>query len=186
MLGKKRGLLWLVLTLVPLLCAPNNLLAEEIGTTPDGNVIYMFRCPLPQPEVTYKIKFPHHMGNHPEWDLVEYQGPSVPVISTDFQGLIHGGQVLTCRFTITERGEQRGSLAYRYKVHRHIISCGPGNENRSLRCILEADGGGQSSSNIESSPVPPKKCVGLGCETQPNPGGCIGMGCGTPPLTKGQ
>lgn len=45
MLGKKRGLLSLFLIIVAVLFAHDGVLAEEIGMTPDGNVIYEFKCP---------------------------------------------------------------------------------------------------------------------------------------------
>jgi hypothetical protein len=173
----------LVFTLIAVLFASGGAHAEEVGTTPDGNVIYRFRCPHPSGDA--KVHWEKHIGDHPVWDYEGGSGGALPHISAFIESISGSGQVLTCRYSVTLGGEPIGHIHYGYTVHRHIISC-ERTETGAMKCVLGAGGGGQSSSKIESSPAPPTKCVGLGCETQPNPGGCIGMGCGDKQINKDQ
>jgi hypothetical protein len=161
----------LAFSLVVVLCAQNSALAEQVGTTPDGNVIYRFTCHTPSPDVT--VHWPNHVGHHPKWEYAG--GPGIGVLRAELTGISRGGQVLTCNFKVLLGGELRGTMHYRYEVHRHIISCQ--SNGVIMTCILDAGGGGQSSSSLESSSPLPEKCIGLGCKGQPNPSGCIGMGC---------
>lgn len=141
-------------------------IAEEIGTTPDGNVIYKFECPgLIRPkDIDTKVDWPNHMGTHPEWDIESGFGTTgIGIFSTDGEARYHSkgrnGQVLKCFYHAKVVGRPAGSFYYRYKVRRDIISCQ--NLYRGWKCVLKADGGGgqagssATSSSQSSSDAPP-------------------------------
>ena len=147
MFDRKRALLCLGLTFSAVLLAHDRVIAEEIGTTPEGNVVYMFRCPgmagihniVPQ-----KIDWYNHMGDHPEWDIVPGSTDGrPPTVRTRFQSKTRSGQVLTCTYEVKFEGSNanQGTVSYRYRVKRDIISCQDAPYN-SWKCILKDGGGG--------------------------------------------
>lgn len=122
-------------------------IAEEIGATPDGNVIYKFECPgLIRPkDIDTKVDWPNHMGSAPEWDIQSGFGTThAGFFSTDGEARYHNkgrnGQVLKCFYRAEVAGRPAGSFYYRYEVRRDIVSCE--NVYRGWKCVLKADGGG--------------------------------------------
>jgi hypothetical protein len=134
-------------TTVVVLWASNTVGAEEIGTTPDGNVIYRFECPsrITPKDVDIKIDWPNHVGQHPEWDIESGYGTTHSGSQSDVAAEYHqksrDGQVLKCNYQVKFFNRQRGTFYYRYKVNRDIISCE--NLSRGWKCILKAEGGGK-------------------------------------------
>ena len=161
-------------------CAQSSVMAGQVGTTPEGNVIYEFICPgaTAVPSAHLSVDWENHMGSRPEWEIGSGANDAIaPEIEGHLEREIRNGQHLKCVYDILENGHPgMGRVEYRYKVKRHIISCQ--DIARGWRCVLkDNEPGGQSSSSATSN-EPAAPCIGLGCETQPNPTGCIGRGCG--------
>lgn len=138
---KQRAVLWLALMVIG-----SPAIAEEIGTTPEGNVIYRFTCPGASPKdiQSAHVEYPKHIGDHPEWDW-EYGGYGMtPYVSSTSRRIARGGQVLRCTYNITVNpGNHNLELRYRYKVKREIISCqSASSSNTSMTCILKPNSGG--------------------------------------------
>ena len=162
MLSKKLALLWQVFATLLVLCASNTVMAGEVGTTPDGNVIYEFLCPTPNlKDANITIDLPNHIGEHPEWDIESGYGSytmgiSNPNTGAEFSDKSRSGQILKCFYDIKILGYPIGSrFYYRYKVKREIISC-DSTSSRNWRCILKdgGEGGKSPSSATSSSPTP--------------------------------
>jgi hypothetical protein len=132
---------------VILLFAHGNVMAEEVGTTPEGNVIYRFRCPGSSGmAATLNLNWPNHISNHPEFDI-DGGGSSVRNLSARMHrthgGVRRSGQVLSCNYRWEiEHSSLSGQLDYKYKVKRDIISCRY-LEQDTLECILKPGGGGK-------------------------------------------
>jgi hypothetical protein len=131
MLDKARASVWLVLTTVVVLGISNSAMAEEIGTTPDGNVIYRFQCASSlNGSVEFTVDWPNHFGTHPEWDIESgygaynsgHMGGSNAIAK--YTSKSRNGQVLKCNYFGKVYGHlPAGSFYYRYEVNRDIISC---------------------------------------------------------------
>jgi len=158
-------------------------MAGQVGTTPEGDVIYVFTCPAnPPATANWDVNWPNHLGDHPTWKIQnENHSLPAPYVRSSFLSKVRNGQELLCKYSVSVGTQMTSSrITYRYKVHRDIISCESTSYN-SWKCILKEGSGGQSSSSATATPSkPPAKCVGLGCESQPNPGACIGLGCDRP------
>jgi len=127
MFDKMRMLFWQFLIVVVILFAHGNVMAEEVGKTPEGNVVYRFRCPGSFGiAATLNLNWPNHISEHPEFDIdgggsgernVTARGYKIGVIK-------RSGQVLRCDYRYEIEGASfTGSLSYKYKVQRDIISC---------------------------------------------------------------
>lgn len=123
-------LMRLLFTAVVVLCVSNTVGAEEIGTTPDGNVIYRFECQsrIGPKDVDIKIDWPNHFGQHPEWDIesgygTTHTGAFSNEVFANWSSKSRNGQVLKCTYQVKLFDRQRGTFYYKYKVKRDIISC---------------------------------------------------------------
>lgn len=150
MFDTKRARLCLGLMFIAVLCAHHRVIAEEIGTTPDGNVIYQFQCrDHIEVYVTTKLNWPNHISEHPEFDItgsgsVELH-PQARLRKTH-TGAKRSGQVLRCEYQMDGQEFHFGSLViYKYEVQRDIISCRHLN-SYTEECILKSGGGGGTSS----------------------------------------
>ena len=142
MFFNKQALRWKFFTVVVMFCPIATVMAEEIGTTPDGNVKYRFLCPgrIDPKDVDIKIDWPNHVSAHPEWDVESghgtgHHGTTSGDVTAKWSQKSRNGQVLKCHYRIELFGRPRGSFYYRYNVKRDIISCIP--INRGWECILK-------------------------------------------------
>lgn len=153
----KLALAWQVLTTALVLCSSNTAMAEEIGTTADGNVIYRFTCASTlYGSVEFTVDWPNHFGTHPEWDIESgygaynsgHIGGSNAIAK--YTSKSRNGQVLKCRYSGEVYGHlPAGNFYYRYKVNRDIISCD--DIAYGWKCILKASGGGGKASSSATS-----------------------------------
>jgi hypothetical protein len=141
MFGKMCMLFWQFLIVVVILFAPGNVMAEEVGKTPEGNVIYRFRCPGSiYIDGKLTLNWPNHISDHPEFDI-DGSGStwrSLDVRSTHAE-IRRSGQEVRCNyrdFKMSDRPLGLGTLSYKYKVHRDIISC-KSLTYMTLECILK-------------------------------------------------
>jgi len=142
MVGIKRVLLWQFLAIALVLPAFDRVMAEEVGTTSEGNVIYRFRCPFSVTiNVHLKWNWPNHISDHPEFDITgggSTQTNRQVSARKTHSGVRRSGQVLTCEYRVAQ-GEGygfTGPLAYRYEVRRDIISC-KHIDQMTTECILK-------------------------------------------------
>jgi hypothetical protein len=153
MLKTVRTLLWLIIATVVVLGSSMSVLAEQIGTTPEGNVIYRFKCPdaIPAKEAKLYIDWPNHVGSHPEWDADVGAGyvSILPSAKAQYFQKLRNGQVLSCAYKVTVGPITSDLITWRYKVHRDIISCK--GISQGFECILRAESGCSSSSATCSS-----------------------------------
>ncbi len=141
MFGKMRRLFWQLSIVVVILFAHGDVMAEEVGKTPEGNVIYRFRCPAGvYIDAKLTLNWPNHISDHPEFDI-DGSGStwrSLDVRST-YAEIRRSGQDVRCNyssFKMLDRPLGLGPLSYKYKVHRDIISC-KGVAYMTLECILK-------------------------------------------------
>jgi len=141
MFDKMRMLFWQLLIVVVILFAHGNVMAEEVGKTPEGNVIYRFRCPgAVGIAAKLNLNWPNHISDHPKFDI-DGSGSSERGLTArgrmDSGNIKRSGQVLRCDYRYEIDGASyTGQFGYKYKVHRDIISC----KNLAyftLECILK-------------------------------------------------
>ena len=128
MFDKMRMLFWRFLIVVVILFAHGNVMAEEVGKTPEGNVIYRFKCPGVFPiNAKLTLNWPNHLSDHPQWKI---DGPGSYEGGRSAGGQIlagpkRDGQVLLCDYERKIEGISYfpGRLTYKYRVQRAIISC---------------------------------------------------------------
>ncbi len=141
MFDKMRMLFWQFLIVVVILFfAHGNVMAEEVGKTPEGNVIYRFRCPgTVGIDAKLTLNWPNQISDHPKFDIdgggSTWRSPTAR--GKIDSGIKRSGQVLRCDYRYEIEGASySGGFTYKYKVHRDIISC----KNLpywTLECILK-------------------------------------------------
>ena len=127
-----------------LLCASQNAVGGQIGTTPEGNVIYRFSCPSARGQFSpAKLDWHNHAQDQDglTWDADEglsgfYSEPNYRVL-----GISRSGQVISCRYDVTAYGQTRQNT-YRYHVNRDVISCKNPSSN-AIECMLRPSSGGK-------------------------------------------
>lgn len=142
--------------------------AGEIGTTPEGNIIYQFNCPPAGSHAEIhspSVDWDNHLKNSDglEWD-VDHGSSGFPFSPTIRPLRIsRSGQVLTCTFEAKWTGYDR-KVQYQYKVKRDIVQC-TSTGSSTMRCILKpgADDGKGPSSSSSSSAEP----------SEPSPACCL-------------
>jgi len=146
MVHKTLPLMMWVFTAVTVLVPPTAVTAEQVGTTPEGNVVYQFTCPSAThpKDVDIKIDWKNHLGDHPEWDIQSGMGTAHTGSQTDaiaeWWKKERQGQVLKCFYGVKILGRSRGGFYYKYKVKRDIISCQ--STGKGWKCVLKAQGDG--------------------------------------------
>src|SRR3990172_2591075 len=123
MFNKKLCLFGLGVTFIAGLCVLHDrAIAEEVGTTDDGNVIYRFVCPgsISPKHAVMKIDWPNHLGSHPEWDIEpedQYTNEGnnngrTPEVRAKFKSKSRSGQRLECRYDILQDNRPNNGSVY--------------------------------------------------------------------------
>ena len=156
MFDKMRMLFWQFFIVVVILFAHGNVMAEEVGKTPEGNVIYRFRCPGGIGiTAKWSVNWPNHISDHPEFDI-EGIGSSeggLPARGTIYGGIKRSGQVIRCNYSIDIERVMHLLISYKYKVKRDIISC-KNLPDAGLECILKPAVGWAATRQETVAPVP--------------------------------
>lgn len=175
MLRCKRVLVQAVLSTGLMLCISTGAISGEIGTTADGNVIYLFTCPhaAGEAKLSYpKVDWDNHLKDSDglEWDSDNGTSGFGGQFHIRPLSVVRNGQVIACTFEAKIFGMTRRN-AYRYKVKRDIIQCNS-SSSYQIRCILRDSASGSSGNSASTGSAAPDSGESSStecCHVKPSP-----------------